>query len=146
MEAEPRGWFREQPGWTRELLETARVARLAMLDDAGCPRVLPVTFALAGDAVWSAVDEKPKRDPGRELARVRWLRARPQAALLVDRYSDDWDELAWVQVLGRVAVVGDQPPPEELIAKYEPYRRRPPPGPLLRLDVERVVRWRAADR
>lgn len=115
-----------------------------MIDDAGRPRVLPVTFALIGDQVWTAVDDKPKRSAGTELARVRWLRRRPEATLLVDHYTDDWSQLAWVQLIGRVTVVDDAEPPAELVAKYEPYRRRPPRGPLLRLDVERVVHWRAA--
>ena len=66
------------------------------------PRVLPVTFAVAGDAVWSAIDHKRKRVEGRELARVRWLSRNPAAALTVDRYDDDWARLAWVQALGDV--------------------------------------------
>lgn len=133
------------PRWAQKLIEAAPVGRLGMVDDAGRPRVLPVTFAVAGDSVWSAVDEKPKRAAGGELARVRWLRARPEATLLVDRYSDDWSELAWVQLIGRVTVLEDAEPPPELIGRYEPYRRRPPPGPVLRLDIERAVHWRASD-
>jgi PPOX class probable F420-dependent enzyme len=133
------------PGWARELITAARVGRLGLVDDAGRPRVLPITFALVGDSVWSAVDDKPKRVAGRDLARVRWLRARPQATLLIDRYSDDWAKLAWVQLAGRVAIFDDTPPPSELIDRYAPYRRRPPAGPLLRLDVERAVWWRAGE-
>lgn len=118
-----------------------------MIDDDGGPRVLPVTFALAGGALWSAVDQKPKRRPGAELARVRFLRSRPAASLCVDRYDDDWSRLAWVQVLGRVAVMDeDQPPAAALGAlaqKYSQYRERPPAGPFLRLDAARVLCWRA---
>jgi PPOX class probable F420-dependent enzyme len=123
------------------------VARLGFVDDGERPRVLPVTFALAQDAVWSAIDHKPKRVEGEDVARVRFLRRRPQAALTVDRYDDDWRRLAWVQVLGRVTVTGaDQAPAavEALVAKYPPYRERPPAGPLLRLEAQRVLRWRAA--
>jgi PPOX class probable F420-dependent enzyme len=131
------------PTWAHQLVESARVARLGLIDDAARPRVLPVTFALVGDHVWSAVDQKPKRSPDAELARVRWLRRRPEATLLVDHYSDDWSQLAWVQLIGRVAILTDAEPPPELLAKYEPYRRQPPQGPLLRLDIERTVHWRA---
>jgi PPOX class probable F420-dependent enzyme len=133
------------PAWARELLDAERVARLAFLDADGLPRVLPVTFAVAEGAVWSAIDEKPKRAP--EPARVRWLRARPEAALCVDVYSDDWSALAWVQLLGRVSVLAAQDGPEgmtALRAKYEQYAERPPPGPLLRLEVRRALSWRAA--
>jgi PPOX class probable F420-dependent enzyme len=100
---------------------------------------------VAGGAVWSAIDEKPKRSP--EPARVAYLRRRPEASLLVDRYDDDWSRLAWVQLLGRVDVLpaGDSPEAmAALAAKYEPYAERTPPGPLLRLTVERTLHWRAA--
>ena len=108
--------------------------------------MLPVTFAVAGDRIWSAVDEKPKRVPGEELARVRFLRRNPQAALTVDRYSDDWQELAWVQVLGEVEIIGADAAPEALAAlagKYAPYRESAPPGPLLSLVPQRCLFWQA---
>lgn len=134
------------PGWARELLETARVARLAYAGGDDRPRVLPVTFAVADGSVWSAIDEKPKRT--REPARLGALRRRPEAALLVDVYDDDWDRLAWVQLVGRVEVVDVSSAPAAmagLAAKYPQYAERTPPGPLLRLTVERAHQWRAAE-
>jgi PPOX class probable F420-dependent enzyme len=123
---------------------SARVARLAFLDGDDRPRVLPVTFAVADDAVWSAIDRKPKRSA--EPARVRWLRRRPEAALVIDIYDDDWSALAWVQLLGRVGVIEiDEAPSaaEALAAKYPQYETEPPPGPLLRLTVERALHWKS---
>lgn len=127
------------------MLRTARVGRLGLLDERDRPRVLPVTFALAGECLYSAIDAKPKR-PG-EPARVRFLRRRPEAALTVDHYEDDWRALAWVQVLGRVELIepADEPAAmDALAAKYAPYRSEPPPGPLLRLVPERALHWRAS--
>jgi PPOX class probable F420-dependent enzyme len=132
------------PGWARDLLASERVARLAYVDEHDHPRVLPVTFAVAGGAVWSAIDDKPKRRP--EPARLRHLRRRPEAALLVDVYDDDWTRLAWVQLLGGVDVVPVESAPEamEMLAgKYAPYAERTPPGPLLRLSVEDSRQWRS---
>jgi PPOX class probable F420-dependent enzyme len=132
------------PEWARELLATERVARLAYVDEDDHPRVLPVTFAVAGGALWSAIDEKPKRAP--EPARLRHLRRRPEAALLVDLYDDDWTRLAWVQLLGKVDVLPAESAPEAMEAlagKYAPYAERRPPGPLLRLSVERSRQWRS---
>jgi PPOX class probable F420-dependent enzyme len=134
------------PEWATELLEGEPVARLAHLDERDLPRVLPVTFAIAEDAVWSAIDHKPKR--AAEPARVSRLRRRPEAALCVDRYDHDWRRLAWVQLLGRVTVLEAstaEPGLAALVAKYEPYEDRPPAGPFLRLDVERALHWRAED-
>ncbi|MDX6580877.1 MAG: hypothetical protein QOI10_61 [Solirubrobacterales bacterium] len=134
------------PAWARDQLGTARVARLAFLDNEDRPRVLPITFAVAKDAVWSAIDAKPKRTA--EPARVAFLRRNPRAALCVDVYDDDWSQLAWVQLLGSVDVLdleaGDVGL-EALVNRYAPYRDQPPPGPLLRLEVERALSWRAAD-
>jgi PPOX class probable F420-dependent enzyme len=134
----------ELPAWALDLIRAERVARLAFVDEHDRPRVLPVTFALAGEAVWSAIDEKPKRRA--EPARVRRLRRRPEAGLCVDVYSDDWSQLAWVQLLGRVEWLSVEQGGEgmaALAAKYQPYAERTPPGPLMRLAVERTAYWRA---
>jgi PPOX class probable F420-dependent enzyme len=133
------------PDWAGDLLRRARVARLGYLDGEDRPRVLPVTFAVADGAVWSAIDEKPKRRA--EPARIDYLRRRPEASLLVDEYDDDWTRLAWVQLLGGIDVVPIEAAPEpmsELAARYSQYAERTPPGPLLRLTVERALHWRAA--
>ena len=135
------------PEWAARLLADGRVGRLGFADADGHPRVLPITYAVVGDAVWSAIDQKPKRS-GSEPARVRWLRSTPEAALVVDHYSDEWDELAWVQLLGRVEVLGNEAGEEALTAlteKYPQYRVAPPPGPLLRMEVGRALWWRARE-
>ena len=75
---------------------------MGLLDEADLPRVLPVTFAVFEGALWSAIDSKPKRS--KEPARLRRLRRRPQATLLVDVYHDDWARLAWVELRGPVAL------------------------------------------
>jgi PPOX class probable F420-dependent enzyme len=136
------------PSWARDLLETARVAHLGLLDDDGRPRVLPVTFAAVGGEIWSAVDDKPKRVPAERLARLRWLRARPASALTVDRYDEDWTRLAWVQLVGQTKVVdvaGHDRVLDALAARYSQYRQDAPRGPLLCLAPERIAYWRAAD-
>lgn len=108
--------------------------------------MLPVTFALAGDALVSAVDHKRKQPEHGELARVRWLRERPRAALTVDRYEDDWTQLAWVQALGTIELLaaGDATGAiAALAARYPQYRERPPAGPVLALTPRRLLWWRA---
>jgi PPOX class probable F420-dependent enzyme len=129
------------------LLEDSRVAHLGLLDDDGRPRVLPVTYALSEGLLVSAVDHKRKRLAGERLARVRWLRARPQAALTIDRYDENWTALAWVQAIGRISVIDAARAPAAIAAlteRYEPYRTQPPAGPVLALTPERVLWWRAS--
>jgi PPOX class probable F420-dependent enzyme len=133
------------PPSVRALLERARVAHLGLIDDDGAPRVLPITYALHEGALWSAIDDKPKRAAA--PARLRWLRARPRAAATVDRYDDDWTRLEWVQLLGAVSIraVADEPGAlAALAARYGDYAERRPAGPLLRLEPERALWWSAA--
>jgi PPOX class probable F420-dependent enzyme len=136
----------ELPRWARELLEQGRVGRLGIVADDGGPRVQPVTYALADGAIVTAVDHKRKDVPADRLARVRWLRVRPWAALTVDHYEEDWSQLAWVQAIGPVAILAAGDAPKAIAAlceRYAPYRDRSPAGPILSLRPERVLWWRA---
>jgi PPOX class probable F420-dependent enzyme len=135
------------PAWARDLLRDARVGHLGLLDDRDRPRVLPVTFALEGGALYSAVDDKPKRVAPAKLARLRYLRRNPAASLTVDRYDDDWSRLAWVQVICRSELVEAKSAPaaiEALREKYEPYRGAAPAGPLIRLIPTQLLFWSAS--
>jgi PPOX class probable F420-dependent enzyme len=134
-------------GWALGLLTEARVARLGLLDSDDRPRVLPVTYALSGERIWSAIDSKPKRR-GREPARLGFLRLRPDVALTVDRYDENWSRLAWVQVLGVASIHDTQEEPDALAAlieKYEPYRAEAPAGPLIAIRPSRALAWRAEE-
>jgi PPOX class probable F420-dependent enzyme len=126
----------------RERVGAARVARLATTTPAGRPHLVPVCFVLAGDTVHSAVDGKPKST--RALQRLANLRAHPSAALLVDHYDEDWTAVWWVRLdaTGRVLDSGAEHDRAlaALRAKYEQYRRDPPGGPVIALDV---AAWRA---
>jgi PPOX class probable F420-dependent enzyme len=134
------------PEWARELLERSRVARLGLIDDDGGPRVLPVTYAVNHNTIVTAIDDKPKRVPPDRLARVRWLRARPHAALTVDHYEEDWSRLSWVQAIGEVTIVEADDAPDALAAlrvRYPQYADRAPAGPVLSLLPDRLVWWKA---
>lgn len=138
----------ELPDWARELLAQSPVGHLSYLDDRDRPRVLSVTFAVAVDSLWTAIDEKPKRKPP---ARVRYLRRRPEAALCADHYEDDWSRLAWVQANGSVEVLDgaaegvERSGCDALCSKYGVYAEQPPAGPLLRLRPEHLLCWRASE-
>ncbi len=142
----------ELPDWARDLLARAPIGHLSYLDDGDRPRVLPVTFAVVGEHVWTAIDQKPKRKPAGEIARVRYLRRRPEAALCADHYDHDWSRLAWVQVIAAVKVLdpesegeGPRVGLEGLRQKYSQYVDDPPEGPFFRLSPERALCWRASE-
>lgn len=137
----------------RRRVREARIARLATVTPDGRPHVVPCCFALddgtdpgraaSGDVVYSAIDAKPKSTLA--LRRLANLRANPSAGLLVDHYSDDWTALWWVRLDGAGRVVEAGPERQRgvdlLTAKYEQYRRDPPPGPVVAIDVSAWRSW-----
>ncbi|NUW35074.1 TIGR03668 family PPOX class F420-dependent oxidoreductase [Nonomuraea sp. SMC257] len=131
----------------RRLFGGQRVARLATVDAAGAPHLVPVTFALTGDRVVIAVDHKPKTTT--HLKRLRNIRANPRVALLADHYDDDWTRLWWVRADGTARVLAPDtatsgPAMDALVEKYEQYRRTRPAGPVVLVDVTRWSGWRSS--
>jgi PPOX class probable F420-dependent enzyme len=128
----------------RARLATARVGELATVTEAGAPHIVPVCFALDGDAVVTAVDAKPKSTV--DLRRLANVRANPTAALLVHHYDDaDWSRLWWVRIGGSATVLEHGPDRERalsvLVAKYPQYREQPPPGAVIRIAIEQWRGW-----
>jgi PPOX class probable F420-dependent enzyme len=128
----------------RERAAAARVARLATVRADGKPHVVPCCFALDGDLLYSAVDDvKPKSTAG--LRRLDNIRAQPAVTVLVDHYSEVWTELWWIRLDGKAQVAepgapGNDAGLELLQAKYDQYRRQPPTGPLITVEI---LAWRA---
>lgn len=133
------------PDAMRRLVQAARVARLATVDAAGRPHLVPVCFVLHADRVHIAVDRKPKRSA--ELRRTANLRATGQACLLVDHYDEDWTQLWWVRLDGHGGELDDPTEAEQaldaLAAKYPQYRADRPDGPVLAIEVEAYRGWSA---
>ena len=134
----------------RALLDEARTATLATLDAGGRPRLVPICYVseAAADIIWSPLDDKPKAvDDVRTLARVRDVLARPEVALLVQRWSEDWTELAWLRLAGTATLV--ESVPTSIIAalrgRYPQYADHDlEHRPALRVDVVGVSRWSAS--
>jgi PPOX class probable F420-dependent enzyme len=128
----------------RERVESARVARLATVGAAGRPHLVPICFALQGEMLYSAVDEKPKRT--KRLKRLENIRSRPQVTVIVDHYEEDWSLLWWVRLDGSATVLEDGPEwkhgLELLRAKYEQYRAEPPTGAVIAVRIEAWRGWR----
>ena len=122
------------------------MARLASVTETGRPHIVPVTFVLDGDRVYSAVDAKPKTTA--KLRRLRNIRADPRVAVLADHYDEDWSSLWWVRADGRAEVV-EEPrlmagPIRLLAARYQQYLQTPPAGPVIAVEVGRWTGWAAS--
>jgi PPOX class probable F420-dependent enzyme len=136
----------------RRYVETARVGRLATADAEGRPNAVPVCFALDGDRVVTAIDEKPKTVGPDALRRVRDVRANPAVALVVDHYVEDWSALGWVQIRGTAAYLapdddGHTAACAALRAKYDQYADHAlDERPAIRIDPGRVLSWGDLER
>ncbi len=121
----------------------ARVARLATVRPDGHPHIVPITFALSGDTIVTAIDHKPKTTVN--LQRLRNIEAHPLASVIIDRYDDDWSSLWWVRADGNARVVSEGSEHEQAIhalaGKYAPYRSRMPGGPVIVVEVGRWSSW-----
>lgn len=130
------------------LVRSARVAHLATADKHGMPHVIPICFVFDGKCFYSPIDEKPKRVAPQNLKRLRNIRENPRVSLVIDRYHEDWQKLAYVLVDGAAQVVFRGKRHEKAVRllrkKYRQYRamaihRRP----LIVIRPRRVFAWSA---
>ncbi|HEX3431221.1 MAG TPA: TIGR03668 family PPOX class F420-dependent oxidoreductase [Rhizomicrobium sp.] len=87
------------PAPERAFLTRQRIGHLATADRSGVPSVVPVCFAVADDALYTALDEKPKRT--RRVRRLQNIEKNPELAFVADYYDEDWSALGWVMIRGR---------------------------------------------
>jgi PPOX class probable F420-dependent enzyme len=131
---------------SRQRFGGARVARLATMSAGGQPHIVPITFAVDHDVIYTAVDSKPKSTP--HLRRLSNIRANPRVAVLADHYDDDWSALWWVRADGMAAILVSQAeiagPAGLLAGRYRQYRDSPPAGPVIAIRVARWTGWSAA--
>jgi PPOX class probable F420-dependent enzyme len=138
----------------RAFLAAARRAVLATIRPDGRPRLVPICFVLHGvrPILYTPIDEKPKTvDDPADLARLRDIAADPRVSVLVDRWDEDWERLAWLRCHGTAAVLEPQDRRTErrsavaaLRAKYPQYgSHHLEARPMIRIEIERTTSWGA---
>ena len=131
----------------RELLAASRVAHLATSDQYARPHVIPVVFAWREPVLYTPLDRKPKRDDDwHALRRVRNIETNGRVALVVDRYDEDWTQLAWVLIEGIATILesGDERDAAAALLreKYAQYETLPLDGrAIVRVEIERASEW-----
>ncbi len=130
-------------GEARQRFATQRVARLATADRNGRPHLVPIVFAVVGERIYSAVDDKPKRTTS--LRRLANVVENPSVSLLVDHYEEDWEALWWVRAQGRGRVLEPEEPEARRAVKRlrDRYPQQRAVGAVLAVDVERWSGWSA---
>ena len=134
------------PEEARARFEDASVAHLATVGTDGAPHLVPITFALEADAIFTAADAKPKR--GTRLRRFDNVAANPRVSVLVDRYDDDWTRLWWARADGTASVVTDGVELDRALsalrARYPQYAQVALIGPAMVIAVDRWSGWSSA--
>lgn len=130
----------------RQFVEARRVARLATADRNGAPHVVPVCFALADATLYITIDQKPKRDAGQPLKRLRNIADNPEVAVVVDHYDEDWTQLGWVMLRGRAEILADGAEHDQAQALLRTrYRQLAAMHieslPVIAVRIARVTRW-----
>jgi PPOX class probable F420-dependent enzyme len=130
----------------RRRFGAAAVAHLATVGTDGRPHIVPISFALGGDAMYFAIDAKPKRSA--DLKRLRNIAANSAVSILADHYEADWAKLWWVRIDGTARVVTDPVQIKRaldlLASRYEQYRGARPAGPVVAVAIERWSGWSAS--
>jgi len=136
----------------RNYISDHRVARLATADPSGRPSVIPICYVFDGSTIYSPIDQKPKSVPASELKRVRNIEGNKEVCLVIDDYSDDWNELAYVQISGTAEMIepGRERQDEHTRAvqmlrdKYVQYRSMDiDRTPMIKITPTRLKAWRA---
>ena len=88
----------------REYLEKGRIARLATVDQKNSVHLVPIVFANRGNTIYFVIDRKTKT--GRELKRLKNIYETGRASLLIDNYSENWEELSFLLLTCSATVIG----------------------------------------
>ena len=136
------------PQGALRLIRSARVAHLATADASGMPHVVPICFAFDGNDFYSPIDEKPKRTIPSKLKRLRNIEENPQVSVVIDRYDENWSQLAYVLVFGQARVLVGGAKHRKAVTllrkKYPQYRTmRIDRLPMILIRPARVTSWGA---
>jgi PPOX class probable F420-dependent enzyme len=83
------------------LIQWERVCRVATVNEAGVPHLVPVCHVLADGKIYFA--------SGNDGKKVLNLKANPRVTVTVDLYSDNWSNLKGVMVQGTATLIEKGP-------------------------------------
>ncbi|MFQ5541198.1 MAG: TIGR03668 family PPOX class F420-dependent oxidoreductase [Candidatus Binatia bacterium] len=110
----------------KAFVQSGRVAHLATADGKGRPLNVPFCYVLSGKGLYSPIDEKPKITSPLLLRRIQNILVNAHVSVVVDRYDDDWERLAYVIITGKARVLTQGKRHRRAVAllrrKYPQYR------------------------
>lgn len=133
-------------GKEKAFVRSSRVGYLATADRKGCPLNVPFCYVSDGRALYSPIDEKPKKTSPRGLKRIRNVLENPQVSVVVNRYEEDWGRLGHVIINGRARILArgkeHQKAVRLLRRKYPQYRSMAiHHRPVIQITPTRCISW-----
>jgi PPOX class probable F420-dependent enzyme len=130
----------------RRFLAERKVAHLATADRHGVPHVVPVCFAISQATLYITIDEKPKRQAGTALKRLRNIAENPAVAVVADRYDEDWTRLGWIMLRGHAEILDagtEHDGAQALLRSRYPQLQamRIAEHPVIAVRIERTTSW-----
>jgi PPOX class probable F420-dependent enzyme len=134
------------------MLQSFQVGHLATADAKAVPHVVPICFVCDGQAVYTAIDHKPKRATGYRMKRIRNILENPQVTFLVDHYEADWLRLSYIMIQGHAQILDSGPERQRALVlledKYPQYRDRrlaQDTGLVIKIVPDSIRHWAWAD-
>ena len=132
-------------------LENENVARMATSDISGLISVVPICFVFDGEYIFTPIDNKPKKTKATKLKRVQNIIESSKAAILVDKYEDDWKKLYYLMIRGEAEIIEHGELYEKslnlLCIKYKQYVEMKLPElnlPVIRIKPVNKTFWKAS--
>ena len=108
--------------------------------------MVPVCFAILKRTLYITIDEKPKRVSGTALKRLKNIAENPMAAVIVDRYDEDWARLGWIMLRGHAEILSEgkehQDAQARLRSRYaQLVTMQIAERPVIAVRIEQVTSW-----
>jgi len=134
--------------WVGKLIRESRVGHLATCDMSLKPHVVPICYVFHDGAIYSAVDEKPKRRRPASLRRIANIKANPNVCVVIDHYEEDWRKLKFIIVQGKAKLIFSGKEHHQAInrlrRKYPQYRfMNLQVRPIIKIKPRKNIAWRS---
>ena len=132
--------------WVRDLLRESRLGHLATCNRSRVPHVVPICYVFHEGAIYSSIDEKPKRREPEDLRRVINVRANPNVCVIIDHYEENWSQLRFIIIHGKAEVIQSGEEHQQAITqlkkKYPQYRSMSlQTRPVIKIAPTRIKTW-----
>ena len=127
------------------IIKKTRVARLSTVDKTSQPYSIPVVFVYYKNSFFIPLDEKTKSTKTSKLRRVKNIEHNPQVCLLIDEYTENWNDLFYILIKGKAELIHEKYNLKHvhklLVSKYPQYMKIGIGDSCIRINPTKVTIW-----